>query len=72
MTPLTGKESPQVTAELEKQFYMFGFPKRQCGLIQKQKPGESLSNPQNKICKWCIQKPFCSKSSRTKQQYYQS
>ena len=47
MTPLTGKESPQVTAELEKLFYMFGFPKRQCGLIQKQKPGESLSNPQN-------------------------
>ena len=28
MTPLTGKQSPQVSAELEKLFDMFGFPKR--------------------------------------------
>ena len=41
MIPLTGKQSAQVVAELEKLFYMFGFPKkatfRQWWQIQKQK-----------------------------------
>ena len=46
MIPLIGKQSPQVTAELEKLFYMFGFPKK----LRSDNGGEFKNKNMENVC----------------------